>query len=53
MFEHISRSQRASLLLLGLLAGMALGQTDIVSPDNILVPQGRFYGFSRLANLIF
>lgn len=47
MFEHISRPQRVSVILLWLLAGMVLGQTDSVSPDNVLVPQSRSYGFSR------
>jgi len=47
MFTHIAKPQRVSLLLLWLLAGISVGQPDIVSPDNVLVPQSRFYGFSR------
>ncbi|MBN2131459.1 MAG: VWA domain-containing protein [Sedimentisphaerales bacterium] len=47
MSTNISRPCRLIVLLLWLPAGMALGQTDVVSPDNVLVPQSRFYGFSR------
>jgi len=47
MCGHISRPSLLIVLVLSLLAGIAVGQTDVVSPDNVLVPQSRFYGFSR------
>lgn len=47
MFTHISQPQPMSVLVLGLLVGISLGQADTVSPANVLVPQSRPYGFSR------
>ena len=47
MYKHVSRPQHVIVLLLWLLAGISLGQTDTVNPANVLVPQSRPYGFSR------
>jgi Ca-activated chloride channel family protein len=46
--KHITIKWHLSVLLVLVLAGFSLGQTEIITANNIIVPQSRSYGFSRL-----
>ncbi|MHC4438411.1 MAG: vWA domain-containing protein, partial [Planctomycetota bacterium] len=50
MLKHITIKWHLSVLLVLMLAGLSLGQTEIIISDNIIVPQSRSYGFSRSNN---
>ncbi|MBN2594081.1 MAG: hypothetical protein JXA81_11280, partial [Sedimentisphaerales bacterium] len=47
MLKHIAIQWYLSILLVLMLTGSSLGQTAIITSDNIVVPQSRSYGFSR------
>ena len=47
MLKHITIKWHLSVLLVLVLAGFSLGQTEILTADNVIVPQSRSYGFSR------
>jgi len=47
MLRQITIKWHLSILLVLVLAGLSLGQTEILTPDNVVVPQSRSYGFSR------
>jgi Ca-activated chloride channel family protein len=47
MLKHITIQRRSSVLLVLMLTVVSLGQTEILTPSNVIVPQCRSYGFSR------
>jgi len=47
MLKHITIKWHLSFLLVLTLTGFSSGQTEILTADNVIVPQSRSYGFSR------
>jgi len=50
MLRHFTIQRRLGVLLVLLLTAVSPGQTDILAPNNVIVPQCRSYGFSRSNN---
>jgi Ca-activated chloride channel family protein len=47
MLKHITIQRHLNVLLILILTGVSLGQTASFTPNNVIVPQCRSYGFSR------
>jgi len=47
MLKHITIKWHLNILLVLMSAGLSLGQTEILTANNIIVPQSRSYGFSK------
>jgi Ca-activated chloride channel family protein len=47
MLKHITIKWHLNVLLVLVLAGFSLGQTEILTANNVIVPQSRSYGFSK------
>jgi Ca-activated chloride channel family protein len=47
MLRHIEFQCYLSIFLVLTLVGISIGQTEILIPDNVIVPHCRSYGFSR------
>lgn len=46
MLKHITIKWHQSVLLVLVLSGFSFGQTEIITSNNVIVPQSRSYGFS-------
>jgi len=50
MLRHITIQRHLCVLLVLMLTGVSSGQTEILTANNVIVPQSRSYGFSKCSD---